>query len=368
MAFDIPYPPNYGGVIDIYYKIKKLNEIGCQIILHTYEYGSRKKIKKLNELCTEVYYYKRKRSLKYFFSFTPFIVVSRTSKKLSERLQNNHYPIIFEGLHTTAPLIYNKALCKRAFVRTHNIEHQFYFGLCKSEQSLFKKIFFWTEGLKLKRYEKILDKVEGVFTISKADQKYFSTKYGNKTKYIPVFHPTKTPSITVFPNTEKFLLYHGDLRVPDNVRASIYLINIFKNSPYRLVIASSFEKKCILKQIAKHKNVSFKNITDKNDLSQLLAKAQINILVTFQKTGIKLKLMNCLFKGKHIIANTKMIDGTGLENLCHLANSKQEILEQTKKLIAQEFVQNDRAKRKHKLKEFCPLNAAACIQSIIFKL
>lgn len=368
MAFDIPYPPNYGGVIDIYYKIKKLNEIGCQIILHTYKYGSRKENKKLNDLCTEVYYYDRKKSLKHFFSLTPFIIVSRTSKKLTKRLQNNHYPIIFEGLHTTSPLVYNEVLCKRAFVRTHNIEHQFYFGLCKSEQNIFKKIFFWTEGLKLKKYEKILDKVEGIFTISKADQKYFSTKYGYKTKYIPVFHPTTTPSIAISSNTKKFLLYHGDLRVPDNIRASIYLINIFKNSPYRLVIASSFEKKRILKQIAKHKNISFKNITDKNNLSELLAKAQINILITFQKTGIKLKLMNCLFKGKHIIANTKMIDDTGLEDLCHLANSKQAILEKTKNLLYKEFIQNDRKKRKRKLKEFCPVNAAASIQSIIFKL
>ena len=31
VSFDIPYPPDYGGVIDIYYKIKALNSAGIKI-------------------------------------------------------------------------------------------------------------------------------------------------------------------------------------------------------------------------------------------------------------------------------------------------------------------------------------------------
>ena len=34
VSFNVPYPPNYGGIIDVYYKIKALREIGCEVVLH----------------------------------------------------------------------------------------------------------------------------------------------------------------------------------------------------------------------------------------------------------------------------------------------------------------------------------------------
>ncbi len=41
ISFDIPYPPNYGGVIDVYFKIRTLHELGIKIHLHCFEYPGR---------------------------------------------------------------------------------------------------------------------------------------------------------------------------------------------------------------------------------------------------------------------------------------------------------------------------------------
>ena len=41
VSFDIPYPPNYGGIIDIYYKVKTLNKLGINVILHCFQYGKK---------------------------------------------------------------------------------------------------------------------------------------------------------------------------------------------------------------------------------------------------------------------------------------------------------------------------------------
>ena len=46
--------------------------------------------------------------------------------------------------------------------------------------------------------------------------------------------------------------------------------------------------------------------------------AQVNVLPTFQATGIKLKLLNALFTGRHVVCNTPMVQDTGLEGLCHV--------------------------------------------------
>ena len=39
ISLNVPYPANYGGVIDVFYKIKSLHEAGVQIHLHCFDYG-----------------------------------------------------------------------------------------------------------------------------------------------------------------------------------------------------------------------------------------------------------------------------------------------------------------------------------------
>lgn len=41
VAFDVPYPPDYGGVIDIFYKLKSLNDAGCKIYFHCFNLAGR---------------------------------------------------------------------------------------------------------------------------------------------------------------------------------------------------------------------------------------------------------------------------------------------------------------------------------------
>jgi hypothetical protein len=61
IAFDMPYPADYGGVIDIYYKVKALSELGIQVKLHVFLYGGKTTSKHLEALCHQVFYYERKR-------------------------------------------------------------------------------------------------------------------------------------------------------------------------------------------------------------------------------------------------------------------------------------------------------------------
>jgi len=58
VCLDVPYPPDYGGVFDLYYKIKSLSEAGIKIHLHCFEYGLGKQ-KELDVYCVEVQYYPR---------------------------------------------------------------------------------------------------------------------------------------------------------------------------------------------------------------------------------------------------------------------------------------------------------------------
>lgn len=362
VSFDVPYPPNYGGVIDIYYKIKELYQSGVEIYLHIYITKDKKQQAALKKYCKKVYYYSRKNTLSSLFSLLPFRVKSRSSNEVIQNLRKLEIPILFEGLQSMYALSqYN---FKNSFVRAHNIEHNYFFGLAKSEKNIFKKLSFFIEGKKLKRFEENLTKAKGIFTISPFEQKYFFEKFNEKSHYIPAFHEA---NFNYNPSKKgNFVLFHGDLRVTDNIKAALFLIDVYKNAEFKLVIASSVFPSSIVKEVNKHKNIFLKDIPTQNHLDELMEKAHINTLISFQKTGIKLKLLNTLYKGKFIIVNNPLIEDTGLESLCFEGNSKEEIINISRKLFPLEFSKTEQEKRVLTLKQFAPKEAAKKIIDIIY--
>lgn len=364
VSFDVPYPPNYGGAIDVYFKLKALHQLGIRILFHCFEYG-RGQQEKLSEVCHTVHYYERNPFLTSFLSTDPFIIKSRANTKLIENLNKDDHPVLFEGLHTTFPIFARALNAKNVFVRAHNIEHNYYKGLARSESNVFKRRFFKAESKRLKRYEKLLSRVNGVFTISPLEQEYFYATYGNHCHYIPAFHEHELA--TELKKSEPFVLYHGDVAISDNQRAAQFLIDVYKNSNIRLVIASNKPNSTLRSEIDKYDTISFVELGSVNSLNDLFEKAQVHALVTFQNTGIKLKLLNTLYQGRHIIANPAMIDETGLESLCSVASTKDEFLRGTKKLMETPYTSKERLHRLQLLENFHPLKSAKKMVDIIFK-
>ena len=135
VAFDVPYPADYGGVIDIYHKVEALHHQGIEVVLHMYQYGREESKTKLRKITKALYYYKRSTFKNPFVGSTPYIVNSRNGNELLDNLLKDSAPILFEGLHCTYHIA-NPLLAKRfKIVRTHNIEHH-YLGM---EAILIKK-------------------------------------------------------------------------------------------------------------------------------------------------------------------------------------------------------------------------------------
>jgi hypothetical protein len=349
VCFDVPFPPTYGGVMDVFYKIRSLSESGIQIYLHVFQYGRQEQIE-LTKYCEKVNYYPRKTTFVNNIGFLPYIVKSRSNEDLIKNIKAVEAPILFEGLHTTLALKGNIFEGRKTLVRTHNIEHLYYNYLAKTESNIFKKLFYKMEAAKLKYYERILKRCDHILSISRNETKYFKLKYGSGTEYLPAFHPNES----IYPLTKKgyFALYHGNLAIDDNLNAALYLINCFKTLDYPLVIAGQSDNKKLHAQIDAFKNISFIPLKDEQHLLELFHRAHINVLFSFQQSGIKLKLINALFQGRYAVANSNMTEGTGLEELCHIANDKNEIRTTILKLIDLDFSDEEIAKRKQVLVDF----------------
>jgi hypothetical protein len=350
IAFNVPFPADYGGVIDIFYKIRAFHENGIKVILHCFEYGRHSSMI-LNEICHKVYYYPRSRGPFYWLDTLPYIVSTRISKELTETLRRDNHPVLFEGLHTTACLkeITNASKKRRTIVRTHNVEHDYYRGLMEAESNIPRKLYYYSEAAKLKRYEKVLNYAGGVAAISKADYGYFGSLYDN-VNYVPAFHPYN--EVDIQPGFGEYALFHGNLSVPENKRAVLYLIeNVFREMDYPFMIAGKEPGHEIIKSAEVNDHIKVVSNPDDKEMDTLIRHAHINVLATFQATGIKLKLLSSLFRGRHCIVNPTMVEDTGLAGLCHVAHSGEEFRSTVEAVRKKEFLQEHISERRARLEE-----------------
>jgi Glycosyl transferases group 1 len=336
ISFDIPIPTNYGGVIDVFFKIAALKSQGVQIILHNFQYGGKKQSTLLEQYCTEVNYYPRQNLVRNLFSVKPLIVATRNHPNLLKRLQQDNYPILFEGLHTCFYL-HHFANCDRQYmIRMHNIEWQYYQNLGNLESNYFKKIFFKIESIKLKYFEKqVLKQRSTILTISPDDDTYFR-KIHSDTQLVLPFHGHER--VTTGVGMGNGALFHGKLSVSDNANAVLYLIeNVFSKTDMPFTIAGQNPPKSLINKAKQFKNIEIIANPDDKTMTDLIQNAHIQILLSFQTAGLKLKLLNALFAGKHCIVNTPMVQNTGLEPLCHIADAPEAMLKWLSELENQPF-------------------------------
>lgn len=346
VSFDVPWPVNYGGVIDVFFKVKALAENGVKVHLHCFEYG-RKPAAVLDQYCFEVQYYKRDISKKHLFKSIPYIVSSRSSESLVENLLKDDYPILLEGIHTSILLEDDRLEGRKMSVRTHNIEHDYYLNLAKAESAIFKKYYFYNEAGKLKKYQNILSRAHQLIAISKKDADYFATHF-DKVAFVPAFHPHKEVNIKT--GKGSYALYHGNLSVAENFNAVRFLVSeVFNDLNIPLKVAGLHPPRHLIQFLSEMPNVELiANPTDEA-LYELISEAQVNVSVTFQATGLKLKLLNTLYNGRFALVNDKMLSGSALDSLCIIANDAKALKKQLKRLMKSPFTEENISQRREKL-------------------
>lgn len=334
----MPFPANYGGVIDVYYKLYWLKKAGVKIILHCFTYG-RKKSPELELLCEKVFYYERKTGFVSNLSLLPYNVKSRTSVELENNLLQDQHPILFEVLHTCYLMSDSRFANRKKIYRHSNIEHDYYTELSRSERNVLKKIYLKIESFKLQRFEPILKFADLILAVNQRDTDYFKRNYPTvKSVYLPSFHPNETLQIKT--GTGDFILFHGNLSVSENYEAADWLIkNVFSKISFKCVIAGLNPPDFLRRAAENYSNIEVIPNPSESEMTGLVKDAQAHLLYTAQPTGLKLKLLNVLYKGRFIICNKNMVAGTTINenDSLFICDSPNEFIEMTKKVIQETF-------------------------------
>lgn len=364
VAFDIPYPPDYGGVIDIYFKVKALQECGVRVILHVFLYAGKSPSAHLETLCQKVYYYPRRRFKNPFSGELPYIVTTRSDEQLLKNLCADEHPILFEGLHTTAFLPSPELKGRMKMVRTHNVEHLYYRALEEAETSFFKKYFFRIEAERLEAYESVLRHADLILPISPLETQHYAARFP-RVKYLPAFHSNDFVGSQT--GRGRFVLYHGNLGIGENNKAALYLVHeVFPALNVPCVIAGNNPSRQLMTAVKGNPYISLASDISSSDILQMVQEAQVNVLVTFQNTGIKLKLLNSLHLGRFCVANPDMVENTGLENLCKVADGPEAIAAAIMDCWETDFTAEDAEARRLLLeKDFSNLHNARELSSLL---
>ena len=327
ISFDIPYPATYGGAIDVFFRIQSLAKLGVSITLHCFYKGELHHYPELESLCRDVYYYPRKTSWKQMLQWRPYAVVSRTSANLLPRLLQDNDPILFEGLVSCALLDHPLLARRNKYVRECNIEHTYFHALGKDARSLGNKLYYYIDALRLRFFENKVRYATAIFSIAHQDEQHFLSHYPKlPVIYLPASHPNS--QIIVPEGLGQYVLYHGNLDVAENYDAArIIACNIAPRLPdLQFIIAGRYHNHVLDGITQKLSNVQLLRNPDEQQMKELITDAQIHLLITQQATGLKLKLLNVLYQGRHVIVNDKMVTGTDVLPLCHLGHNIDELV------------------------------------------
>jgi len=344
VCLEIPYPVDYGGVVDLFYKIKALHQLDVKIHLHCFT-KNRTSQEELNKYCETVHCYQRKANNKSFSFSVPLMVNCRINDELIKNLQKDDHPILLEGIHCTYYIHNGQLDNRKVMVRLHNTEFAYYKQLAKHEKNLFKKLYYLHESRLLKKYEKTIANKATCLAVSKQDADLYQQEFNaTDIHYLPVFLP-----YTLAVGKEGkgcFCLYHGNLAINENEEAAIWLLqHVFSKLSLPFVIAGKNPSKKLQQLAHDHPQTCLVANPSDKELQDMICKAHVHVLPSLNNTGIKLKLLNAMFNGRHCLVNKAGVEGSGLESFCHLAEDATSFRKQIEELYTHPFTEQEAQQR-----------------------
>lgn len=328
VSSDFPYPPNHGGRKDVWEKILALKDSGHSIdlIATVNEIPAKKDLKIVSSIVENTKILKRKKELKSFLSLDPMQLKSREDlKKVS--LNKEYDYVILEGDYVL-PILENQNINGEIIFRMHNDEKKYFLQLMKSEKSLLKKFYYFTESIKFKRIShNIISHLETIWFISKDEMDVFNSKNRNFNGYfVP---PHVNPNNIYFDNlVNRKVLFIGSLFMVNNVEGvKWYLQNIHDDISnefydYELHIAGNSKGTSLSwlkEEISKRKYADNIFIYDSpENLNDLYSKCSIFINPMRHGAGLKLKTVEALQNGLAVVSTSVGAEGTGLKHKEHI--------------------------------------------------
>ena len=322
VCLEAPYPADHGAAIDMMNRIKAFYKKGIKIHLHYFKCNSGGCANELSRYCESIASYERKETLDCLSLNTPSFVSARCNKKLVETLNKDNHPVLLEGLHTTGIIGDIRQTGRKIAVRMHNEEATHYRELARCTANPARKTYYIAESVLTRKYTATLPDDCMYACISEDDKLFFEEKGLSHVKLAPGFPAWQQVDCPT--GVGSLCLFHGNLSEAENEKSALWLLcNVFNKVRVPFVIAGKNPSKSLEKAAGLCQNTCLVANPGEAEMTDLVQKAHINILPRLSKsnTGAPMKLLHALYKGRHCVTTPAMVEGTGLEEACHIGTS-----------------------------------------------
>jgi len=348
VSFDWPWPANYGGVVDVYYRIESLLDQGIGVDLIVVSQHAQP---------GPVPVHWAARSFK-LFSFSrlgwrsmlspkPYIVSSRAVAPLLPKLASGPPIILFEGIHSTAFLGHPRLSQHEQWVRVHNQEAAYYEELVTTTDSTLEKMYFREEARRLHKFEaRVLAEADLLLPISQRDAGFCKAHAHNRVMVHRAY--TSVKEVKIKKGRGEFVLFHAGLHVHDNELSAIKLAKRISARPeINCIIAGKSPSEHLKAALSVFPNVKLIANPSMDEMHELIANAQIILLHANHQAGFKVKMLESLARGRWVLANTKIVHGApGLQQGVSVIDDPNVWIEEVDKLWTIPFLDRDEVTRK----------------------
>jgi|1048.fasta_scaffold01520_9 hypothetical protein len=317
---DVPTPTDADTLQDIYLKIKTFHEAGIKIHLHSFEFGKGTS-ENLEQYCHRVKYYRRNNANQLLSSSQiPYSVASRSNRELVKNLFADDFPILYEGISTTFPLLWSHSgNQKLQHLNLSRDDEKYYKNLAALMPWGFNKLTYLFESRKCKSYLKKL----------------------NQNPKITISSSHAVMCIQNFSFAERqgsFCLYFGKLSDKENEYAALWLLeNIFNEVEIPFVIAGSNPSPQLEQAAHLRLHTCLVGDPTERELDELIKKAQIILLPSFIDSSPLNRLSKSLSMGRFVMVNQKAVGKSDWGSFCEVAGTPEVFKENTLRLFNEPF-------------------------------
>lgn len=313
-----PYPPVFGGAIDVWERIKGLNMLGCTVdLLVTDKLNpTQQQLEILKQHIRHFFFARRKNRIGQMFGNLPLQLLSR--KNLSAVEINQNYDLVILESEFCWPVTLNKSITyKNIAVRVHNIESHYFKMLGKSSDSLKEKIYYKIEAFKIRKLSALV--------FSKADRLWFISKDDLDSVNLPgksLFMPYPINETFVKPDFKEGnnVVFMGSLFMQNNLfgldwylkNVHPYLIKAVENYHFYIIGSLKEDNPEIQIKYGQLSHVSL--VINTPCLKSFYNKAKVFINPMLHGSGVKVKSVNALVNGVPLVSTEVGVEGIGLTN------------------------------------------------------
>jgi len=328
LTTQLPYPPISGGVIKTWNLVKHWSSKGelrliCPLKegedLHLAEFRSR--VPNVKIFAVSVH---RKRTpvnlLRSYFSAPSLNVYRNYNKKLDDKVKEwaQNCDLIFVDHYEMGQYVPD-SFGKPVVLHEHNAEFVMWQRLAEFEKNPLKKFLINLEASRIKRAEKIYANNASVVFAAPNDIEELAKIGVDKSKLKPTYHLgedflLERPDLE-FDQTEEALLFVGTLTWEANVDGLLWFLDeiyphVLKSHPnLRFYIVGKNPDQRLVSKTKKYDSIELTGFVE--DLEPYFKKARIFVIPLRFGSGIKVKLLNAMYRGIPIV--TTPIGTEGLD-------------------------------------------------------